>query len=245
MYLDKVAHNDSIEAKKLAQMTPGFTGAEIENLINTAILEAVHNEKEEADHEDFEYARDRLMMGIERKRLSVTEKERLCTAFHEAGHTVACVLTDNMSKLYKATIVARGGSLGATYFQPDDSDSLGMKKDKLLAYIDTCMGGHCAEELFLGKANITSGCGSDLQQATKLAVQAVNDFGMFGESAGYISKCQKKASQERRALIDEKVQQILKESKDRCTALLLKNESKVREVAINLYKYDYLDEKEV
>lgn len=126
IYLDKVAHNDSIKAKKLAKMTPGFTGAEIENLINTAILEAVHNEKEEADLEDFEYARDRLMMGIERKRLSVTEKERLCTAFHEAGHTVTCALTPNHYKLYKATIVARGGSLGATYFVPDDSDSLGI-----------------------------------------------------------------------------------------------------------------------
>lgn len=107
------------------------------------------------------------------------------------------------------------------------------------------MGGHCAEELFLGKANITSGCSGDLQTATKFAVQAVNDFGFFGETAGYISKCQKNASQERRALIDEKVQEILKESKDRCTALLLKNEKKVREVAINLYKYDYLNKEEV
>lgn len=144
-------------------MTPGFTGAEIENLINTAILEAVHSEKEEADLDDFEYARDRLMMGIERKRLSVTEKERLCTAFHEAGHTVACFLTPNHNKLYKATIVARGGSLGATYFVPDDSDSLGMKKDKLIAHIDVCMGGHCAEELFIGKEKVTSGCSGDLQ----------------------------------------------------------------------------------
>lgn len=89
-------------------MTPGFTGAEIENLINTAILEAVHNEKEEAETEDFEYARDRIMMGIERKRLSVTEKERLCTAFHEAGHTVTAYLTANAPKIHKATIVSRG-----------------------------------------------------------------------------------------------------------------------------------------
>lgn len=162
IYLEKIAHNDKIEAKKLATMTPGFTGAEIENLVNTAILEAVHNDKEEADLDDFEYARDRLMMGIERKRLSVTERERLCTAFHEAGHTVACHLTPNHNKLYKATIVARGGSLGATYFVPDDSDSLGMKKDKLIAHIDVCMGGHCAEELFIGKEKITSGCSSDL-----------------------------------------------------------------------------------
>ena len=143
-------------------MTPGFTGAEIENLINTAILEAVHNEKEEADLDDFEYARDRLMMGIERKRLSLTERERLCTAFHEAGHTVAGYLTPNTNKLYKATIVSRGSSLGSTHFENDEADEIGSSKEKLIARIDVCMGGHCAEELFIGREKITSGCSSDL-----------------------------------------------------------------------------------
>ena len=133
IYLDKIAHNDNIEAKKLAQMTPGFTGAEIENLVNTAITEAVHQDKEEADIDDFEYARDRIMMGIERKSLSVTEKERLNTAIHEAGHTVAIFYTPNANKLYKATIVARGGSLGATFMVPDESDSLSLTKEKVLA----------------------------------------------------------------------------------------------------------------
>lgn len=114
-------------------MTPGFTGAEIENLVNTAITEAVHQDKEEADIDDFEYARDRIMMGIERKSLSVTEKERLNTAIHEAGHTVAIFYTPNANKLYKATIVARGGSLGATFMVPDESDSLSLTKEKVLA----------------------------------------------------------------------------------------------------------------
>ena len=114
-------------------MTPGFTGAEIQNLVNTAITEAVHRGKEEADIDDFEYARDRIMMGIERKKLSISEKERLNTAIHEAGHTVACYYTDHANKLYKATIVARGGSLGATYMVPDENDSLSLTKEKVLA----------------------------------------------------------------------------------------------------------------
>jgi ATP-dependent Zn protease len=94
-------------------MTPGFTGAEIENLVNTAITEAVHKFKEMADLKDFEYARDRIMMGIERKKLSMTDKERLHTAIHEAGHAITCFFTPGAKKLYKATIVARGSSLGA------------------------------------------------------------------------------------------------------------------------------------
>lgn len=90
IYLDKIARNDSVIAKALAQMTPGFTGAEIENLVNTAITEAVHKGKEFASKEDFEFARDRIIMGIERKQLSMSEKDRLNTAIHESGHALAC-----------------------------------------------------------------------------------------------------------------------------------------------------------
>lgn len=102
------------------------------------------------------------MMGIERKKLSMSEKERLNTAIHEAGHTVACYFTESANKLYKATIVARGGSLGATFMVPSESDSLAMNKEKVLAQIDVAMGGHVAEELFIGKDKVTTGCGSDL-----------------------------------------------------------------------------------
>lgn len=133
IYLDKIQYDKNIEVKKLATMTPGFTGAEIENLVNTAILNAVHEGKDQAGIEDFEFARDRIMMGIERKKLSVTEKERLNTAIHEAGHTVACFYTEGANKVHKATIVARGGSLGATFMVPDESDSLNMNKQKVLA----------------------------------------------------------------------------------------------------------------
>jgi ATP-dependent Zn protease len=97
-------------------MTPGFTGAEIENLVNTAITEAVHRNKEAADMTDFEYARDRIMMGIERKKLSMSDRDRLHTAIHEAGHAITCYFTPAAKKLYKATIVARGSSLGAVRF---------------------------------------------------------------------------------------------------------------------------------
>jgi len=92
-WLGKIEYDKQITPKQLAQMTPGFTGAEIENLVNTAISEAVHKDKSQADLDDFEYSRDRIMMGIERKKLSMTEKDRLNTAIHESGHAVACYFT--------------------------------------------------------------------------------------------------------------------------------------------------------
>lgn len=143
-------------------MTPGFTGAEIENLVNTAITEAVHKNKEEADSNDFEFARDRIMMGIERKKLSMSEKDRLNTAIHESGHALVCYFNPHALKLYKATIVARGGALGVTHMVPDESSMTSMNKAQILAQIDVAMGGHVAEKLIIGSQKVSSGCGSDL-----------------------------------------------------------------------------------
>jgi len=102
------------------------------------------------------------MMGIERKSLSMTDKERLHTAIHEAGHAIACYYNPKAKKLYKATIVARGPSLGATFMVPNESDMISTNKEKILANIDVSMGGHVAEKLVIGNENITSGCLSDL-----------------------------------------------------------------------------------
>lgn len=209
LYLAKIAKASDVEARKLAQMCPGFTGAEIENLVNTAITEAIHNNKEMADMKDFEYARDRIMMGIERKKLSLGDKDRLLTAIHESGHAIVCYFTPGAKNLYKATIVARGSSLGATFMVPDDSDMLSTTKEKVLANIDVAMGGHVAEKLFVGDNKVTTGCSSDLRAATNIAYEAVRSYGMFGEDAGYISIDQKDSSQAHNAMIDDKVKQIL------------------------------------
>mmetsp|Transcript_7817 Transcript_7817/g.8866 ORF Transcript_7817/g.8866 Transcript_7817/m.8866 type:complete len:320 (-) Transcript_7817:114-1073(-) len=156
-FLKKIKHAEDIDPRKLAVMCPGFTGAEIENLINTAIAEAVHRGKKEATMVELDYSRDRIMMGIERASLSMEDRERVKTAIHESGHAITCYFTKGAQKLYKATIVARGGSLGATYMEPDDSDGISMNKEKVLAQIDVAMGGHIAEKLILGDNNITSG----------------------------------------------------------------------------------------
>lgn len=163
--------------------------------------------------EDFEYARDRIMMGIERKKLSMSEKERFNTAIHEAGHTVTCYFTPGAKKLHKATIVARGESLGVTMMMPDESSEVSNNKLQVLAAIDTAMGGHVAEELFIGDNQVTSGCSSDFANATQMAYAAVRSYGMFGEDAGYVSQKPCKLSDGHNAMVDKKVQEILKESK--------------------------------
>jgi ATP-dependent metalloprotease len=245
LYLDKIARSNDIDSKMLAKMTPGFTGAEIENLVNTAITQAVNRGKKFADLEDFEYARDRIMMGIERKSLSMSEKERLHTAIHEAGHAITCYFNPSAKKLYKATIVARGPSLGATYMIPSESDMVSQSKEKILAEIDVAMGGHVAEKLVIGKENISSGCGSDLQGATQMASQAVRYFGMFGEDVSYISRRKEDTSDTHNAAIDFEVKKILDESFERVKALLSSKDKELRELSKQLYLHDYLDAEEM
>jgi ATP-dependent metalloprotease len=214
-------------------MTPGFSGAEIENLVNTAITEAVHKGKGLADLTDFEYARDRIMMGIERKKLSMSDKERLHTAIHEAGHAIACYFNKGANKLYKATIVARGGSLGATYMVPEDSVST--TKEKILADIDVAMGGHVAEKLVIGNEKISSGCSSDLQGATNLATYAVRQCGMYADLVGYNKVYTEEASEEYNALVDAAVKKILEESFNRVAQLLTVKDKELRNLSKALY----------
>ena len=203
LYLKKVAHDENIDVHKLATMTPGFTGAEIENFVNTAVTSAIHKDKDKADMFDFEQARDRILMGIERKQLSMTEKERLNTAIHEAGHTIAAYNTPGAAELHKVTIVSRGGALGVTFFLPKDSPE--MTKQEILASIDSAMGGHVAEELYIGSDKVTTGCTSDLDNATNLAYAAVRQLGFFGEDIGFMVKEKREFSDKQNALIDKKV----------------------------------------
>jgi len=158
------------------------------------------------------------MMGIERKALSMTEKDRLNTAIHESGHAITCYYNKHAMKLYKATIVARGPSLGATFMVPNEDQ--GMNKAQVLAQIDVGMGGHVAEKLIIGNEKISSGCGSDLQGCTGLAQQAVRNWGMFGDRISYSSTEKNNCSDAYNAEVDRVVKEILDESFIRVQLLL-------------------------
>jgi len=184
-------------------------------------------------------------MGIERKSLTIEDSERIKTAIHEAGHALVCHFTPKAKKLYKATIVARGGSLGATYMEPDDSE-VSMNKEQVLAELDVAMGGHVAERLVLGELELTSGCGGDLQGATQIAYSAVRQYGMFGEEgSSFISSSKNDTSDAFTAEVDAKVKQLLDDSFNRVVKLLTKKDKQLRDLSKNLFWFDYLDREEM
>lgn len=185
-------------------------------------------------------------MGIERKQLTMSDRERLSTAIHEAGHAIVCLFTEGARELYKATIVSRGGSLGATFTLPSEADQVSITKQQVLAQIDVAMGGHVAEELIMNDSNITSGCGSDLKNATDMAKRAIRQFGMFGEEgASFMSTQNDETSDAYNQKVDAYVKNLLDESHARVSKLIHSKESELRKLAKGLFWYDYLDKDEI
>ena len=186
-YLQKIhLKKPDIDIEILSKMTPGFSGAEIENLINLATINSVNTKKKELTMSDINEARDRILMGIARKNTSFSEKRRYFTSLHEAGHTLMCFKDELCRKtLQKVTIIPRGGAEGVTLFLTNEEIELGSKSE-FLSKIDIAMGGHVAEELMYGNDHVTAGCSSDLEKATSIAQDMVKKYGMYGEAVGYI-----------------------------------------------------------
>lgn len=216
-YLERIKMKKAeLDSKYLARLTPGFSGAEIENLINLSILHALNLEKEQVDMEDFFEARDRILMGIPRKKFTTSEKNRYHTSLHEAGHTIVCYKNPICKKnLHLVTIIPRGQALGVTA-QLANEEAL-HTKNEFIAHIDTAMGGHVAEELIYGNDHVTAGCSSDLEKATKIAQSMVKNYGMYGSKVGYIyvedqgySFEEDVVSDRYKTRIDEVVKEILK-----------------------------------
>jgi ATP-dependent metalloprotease len=247
-YLEKIKlPKKNIDPKYISKLTPGFTGAEIENLVNLSILHALNLDKEQVDMEDFYEARDRVLMGIPRKNYSTPEKTRFHTSLHEAGHTLICYKSPNCRKtLHKVTIIPRGGAAGVTLMLSDE-DSLN-SKNEFLSQIDTAMGGHVAEELLYGSDHVTAGCSSDLNKATQIAQMMVKKFGMYGQNVGYIyvedegySWEEDEVSDKYKTKIDEAVQVILKDSHDRVYQSLKESANELKNISQKLYQYDTLN----
>lgn len=158
-HMKNVQVGTDVDAAVLARGTPGFSGAELENVINQAAVHASKNKAKKVSMEDFEWARDKIMMGAERKSAIIQPKDRLMTAYHEGGHAVVAMFTPGADPLYKATIMPRGQALGITYQLPE-IDRVSQAKSELRAMIDICMGGKVAEELIYGADEVTSGAAS-------------------------------------------------------------------------------------
>ncbi len=171
----KVPMAEDVNLNILARGTPGFSGADLANMVNEAALTAARYNRKSVHMYDFEVAKDKVMMGAERKSMLLTDEEKKVTAYHEAGHTLVSALRDHSDPLHKVTIIPRGMALGVTVYLPEE-DQHTVTKDYLETKLATLMGGRCAEEIFLKK--MTTGAGNDIERATEMARKMVCEFGM-------------------------------------------------------------------
>ena len=182
VHMRNVPVSDDVDASIIARGTPGFCGADLENVVNEAALFAARNDKKLVEMDDFEKAKDKIMMGAERKSMVMSEKEKLNTAYHEAGHAIVGRTVPEYDELYKITIVPRGRALGVTMFLPEE-DRHSLSRRSIISQICTLFGGRVAEEMINGPDGITTGAANDIERASQLARNMVTRWG-FSERMG-------------------------------------------------------------
>ena len=245
MYIKKIPTDPDVDMDILARGTPGMSGAELSNLINEAALKASIDGLKAINMATFEWAKDKIMMGSERRSAVISKETATVTAYHEGGHALVALKTSGADPLYKATIMPRGQALGMVTQLPD-GDQTSMSKKQILARLDVCMGGRVAEELIFGAENVTSGASSDIQQATRLARAMVTQWGM-SDAVGLVfhAKDGGEQSPETRAAIDREVKSILDLSHQRAKDLLLKHKGDLDKLAKGLLEHETLSGPEI
>ena len=246
--------SENVDLSVIARGTPGFSGADLANLVNEAALNAARFNKKKVEMIDFEYAKDKVMMGPERKSMIMTEEEKKNTAYHEGGHAIVAALLPDADPLHKVTIIPRGRALGVTMQLPTE-DKYSHTKEYLDATITVMMGGRIAEEKFLG--HMTTGAGNDLEKATDLARKMVCEWGMsemgpltFGKVDGEIFLGRdfgrtQDYSEQTANQIDSEVKKIVTAAYDRATRIIEENEKVMHRLARTLLEKEVLDGEEV
>ncbi len=246
VHAKKVQIAPDVDFNVLARGTPGFAGAELQNLVNEAALHAARSNKKMVTMKDFEYAKDRVLMGAERKSMVMKPEEKKLTAYHEAGHAIVTVFSDASDPIHKATIMPRGGALGMVMRLPED-DRLSVTREKLHADIAVAMGGRVAEELIFGEDKVTSGASSDIEQATKIAKMMVLRWGMSEAIGPVMHEISNDdfISNDKANLIDNEVKQIVELGHKTATDLIKKKIKKLHALAEALIEYETLTGQEV
>ena len=253
VHMRKVALGDNVKANIIARGTPGFSGADLSNLVNEAALFAARANKKFVDMEEFERSKDKIMMGAERRSLVMSEEEKRLTAYHEAGHAIVGRLVPSHDPVYKVTIIPRGRALGVTMFLPEE-DRLSYSKELLDSQISSLFGGRIAEELIFDKSKVTTGASNDIERATQLARNMVTKWGLseklgpltYNEEDGEVflgrSVTQHKAiSDETSHTIDKEIRNIINKNYKRSEQILKKNIDKLHLMADALIKYETID----
>ena len=254
VHMKKVPLADGVEPALIARGTPGFSGADLANLVNEAALFAARRNQRLVSMEEFELAKDKIMMGAERKSMVMSEKEKRNTAYHESGHAIVGRLMPEHDPVYKVSIIPRGRALGVTMFLPEE-DKYSHSKRYLISSICSLFGGRIAEELTLGFDGVTTGASNDIERATSLARNMVTRWGLseklgplqydtdteepfLGRSAG---QSQTVYSPETAQRIDEEVRNIIDSCYEKAKQLLIDNRDKLDLMADALMKYETID----
>ena len=257
VHMRKVPLAPDVDPRVIARGTPGFSGADLANLINEAALLAARIGKRVVTMQEFEDAKDKVMMGAERRSMVMTEDEKKLTAYHEAGHALVGLKVPKYDPLHKVTIIPRGRALGITMSLPE-RDRLSYSKLELESKLAVMYGGRVAEELVFGKENVTTGAGNDIQQATSWARRMITEFG-FSDKLGRLRYSdneeeiflghsvtrQKNVSDKTAALIDEEVRRLIDEAEKTARVILTKDRKELEIIAKALLEYETLTGDEV
>ena len=258
VHMRKVPMSDDVQPAVIARGTPGFSGADLANLVNEASLFAARAGKRVVEMKEFELAKDKIMMGAERKTMVMSDKEKLNTAFHEAGHAIVGRLVPEHDPVYKVSIIPRGRALGVTMFLPEE-DRYSLSKRALTSQICSLFGGRIAEEMTLGFDGVTTGASNDIMRATQLAKNMVTKWGlseklgplMYAEEEGEVFLGRSMGSQasnvsgETAKQIDEEVRRIIDECYATAKKLLVENRDKLDAMAEALMKYETIDAEQI
>ena len=257
VHMKDVPLASDVNVKTIARGTPGFSGADLANLVNEAALMAARKDRRMVTHRDFEDAKDKVMMGAERKSMAMNEEEKRMTAYHEAGHAIVAINVKMADPVHKATIVPRGRALGMVMQLPE-GDRYSTKFQQMVDRIAIMAGGRVAEELIFGKENITSGASSDIQQATKLARAMVTRWGFsdklgtvaYGENQeeiflGHSVARSQTVSEETARIIDEEVKRLVTEGWDEARKILTEKAADHEKLSQALLEYETLSGDEI
>ena len=257
VHIKKISLAKTVNIRLIARGTPGFSGADLANLVNEAALLAARKGKFNVGMIELEQSKDKVMMGAERRSMVMTEEEKRKTAYHEAGHALVMLNVEGHEPLHKVTIIPRGRALGLTMWLPE-RDKLAQTKTELDALLASMFGGRVAEELIYGKKHITTGAGNDIQQATNLARRMVMEFGFSDKLGplryesnqeevflGHSVAQQRNISDETARIIDEEVRKLVEEGEKKATDILTTKMEDLHKIADGLLEFETLTSEDI
>src|SRR5690606_35495348 len=253
VHMRKVPLADDVVPMVIARGTPGFSGADLANLVNEAALFAAHNNEKDVRMEHFDRARDKILMGAERRSIAMSKEEKTLTAYHEAGHAIVGRLAPEPDPVYKVTIIPRGRALGVTMYLPQ-GDRYSINRVAIQSQLCSLHGGRVAEELIFGADKVTTGASNDIERATKMARNMVTKWGLSDEMGpiaysededevflGRSVTQHKNVSDDTARRIDEVVRGILDKAYARTREILTENMDKLHAMAKALLEYETID----